>query len=624
MRSLSAKKEKQAKCVPSDEVMGDTFKCTNCVHGKFACTFDIGYKKAGRRPRYSEGGPGPMRTSATQVAQSSSIPRPVMPTASRSAGPSSPPFLYQNAGTSGPADPGGQSADLISQESILNALADSGPRRASLQWETAPLELSPVEFSLQPTPTTVDQTLPAGSLAQDNAAGGLLPAGDITNSQLATSSTHIVFPDAPINRHSQVEDIAPWPVITFFLTLYLQYMHSLFPIVHKPSFHQIVTMRTDRSDRNARALICALVAYTIGQAPLNRMEGEYSREELARLQRRCHRGSLVLLDRAYDTVTLQHVGVVMANFFCSQSLGQDHRAQVYLSEACHLIHIIRLEHAQQQPEEIDFIEREMFRRMWWHVYALDITEAAAGSVIHMNDYEGMVPTPLVVDDEYITSQGAFEQPPSSISYMAGFNGCVQIFPMLARCLIRDRRLRLHLAAGNSLPEGDDLHADLAFVELVQRQLDEHVEQLPTELQPQSQQDDNGARNEVRQSVLGMQRANILVTETCVRLALLDFVTDLVVPRVSAERSELARKAYATLSSIPIEDLAANGHSIRGKIFRIVAALLRSSDMDDAWANTVHDWWSLFSRVNFVQFAPQTMLLHSAGASPEREGFGQKY
>lgn len=208
--------------------------------------------------RYSEGGPGPIRTSATQGAQSSSIPRPVMPTASRSAGPSSPPFLYQNAGTSGPADPGGQSADLISQESILNALADSGPRRASLQWETAPLELSPVEFSLQPTPTTVDQTLPAGSLAQDNAAGGLIPAGDITNSQLATSSTHIVFPDAPINRHSQVEDIAPWPVITFFLTLYLQYMHSLFPIVHKPSFHQIVTMRTDRSDRNARALICAL------------------------------------------------------------------------------------------------------------------------------------------------------------------------------------------------------------------------------------------------------------------------------------------------------------------------------------------------------------------------------
>lgn len=351
------------------------------------------------------------------------------------------------------------------------------------------------------------------------------------------------------------------------------------------------------------------------------MEGEYSREELARLQRRCHRGSLVLLDRAYDTVTLQHVGVVMANFFCSQSLGQDHRAQVYLSEACHLIHIIRLEHAQQQPEEIDFIEREMFRRMWWHVYALDITEAAAGSVIHMNDYEGMVPTPLVVDDEYITSQGAFEQPPSSISYMAGFNGCVQIFPMLARCLIRDRRLRLHLAAGNSLPEGDDLHADLAFVELVQRQLDEHVEQLPTELQSQSQQDDNGARNEVRQSVLGMQRANILVTETCVRLALLDFVTDLVVPRVSAERSELARKAYATLSSIPIEDLAANGHSIvsvrargllrpmltegkRGKIFRIVAALLRSSDMDDAWANTVHDWWSLVGYRNSWQKAGQ--------------------
>jgi hypothetical protein len=56
----------------------------------------------------------------------------------------------------------------------------------------------------------------------------------------------------------QIEQIAPWPAISFFITLYLRYMHSLLPIVHRPSFAQAMTMRADRGDRNLRALVLGL------------------------------------------------------------------------------------------------------------------------------------------------------------------------------------------------------------------------------------------------------------------------------------------------------------------------------------------------------------------------------
>lgn len=93
------------------------------------------------------------------------------------------------------------------------------------------------------------------------------------------------------------------------------------------------------------------------------------------------------------------------------------------------------------------------------------------------------------------------------------------------------------------------------------------------------------------------------------------MADLNPPQLSEERTQLTRGAYATLASIPTEHLAANGESIRSKIFRIVVALLRAPNSDDDWINMVQDWWNLFSAVNFVQLAPQTMLLDSGGASP---------
>lgn len=40
-------------------------------------------------------------------------------------------------------------------------------------------------------------------------------------------------------------------------------------------------------------------------------------------------------------------------------------------------------------------------------------------------------------------------------------------------------------------------------------------------------------------------------------------------------------------------------------------LLKAPDMDSDWVDMVHNWWSLFSRVNFVQLGPSAFILDNA-------------
>lgn len=179
-------------------------------------------------------------------------------------------------------------------------------------------------------------------------------------------------------------------------------------------------------------------------------------------------------------------------------------------------------------------------------------------MIHLNDYEGLPPLPLAVDDELITPQGAFPQPAGGTSYMAGFNGCIQLFPLLAECIVRTRRLQGRQRDGPLPPE--EVDAELAWEQRVRQQLRVMMADLPPELgdnpPPQDDMDPD------RAAIIGMQRANILVTEASLRIALFDYVAELNPESdLAMERSDLAHRAYETLASIPLDDLAANGESI---------------------------------------------------------------
>lgn len=51
-------------------------------------------------------------------------------------------------------------------------------------------------------------------------------------------------------------------------------------------------------------------------------------------------------------------------------MGQVNRALAFLSEACQLAHLLRAR--AHDDGDGDVIEREVLRRVFWHVYAVDM------------------------------------------------------------------------------------------------------------------------------------------------------------------------------------------------------------------------------------------------------------
>lgn len=70
--------------------------------------------------------------------------------------------------------------------------------------------------------------------------------------------------------------------------------------------------------------------------------------------------------------------------------------------------------------------------------------------------------------------------------------------------------------------------------------------------------------------------------------------------VAAEQETESKAMYKLLSSIPLDALAANGESMRGKVLRIICALLNRASTPDRLSESLQDWWSMFSVLPFVQ------------------------
>ena len=62
----------------------------------------------------------------------------------------------------------------------------------------------------------------------------------------------------PISRDMPLENVGPWSAMSEILSVYLRYLHSLFPLVHKPSFAQGLAMRKDQTDKAFAALLLGL------------------------------------------------------------------------------------------------------------------------------------------------------------------------------------------------------------------------------------------------------------------------------------------------------------------------------------------------------------------------------
>lgn len=129
--------------------------------------------------------------------------------------------------------------------------------------------------------------------------------------------------------------------------------------------------------------------------------------------------------------------------------------------------------------------------------------------ILMNDFEGVPPYPLCIDDELITTEGNLPQPANRPSYMTGFVANVQLMQILSECMRRHRTYQ-------TSPVDTDVYAILMWIEKAQTRMRQIIQGLPDVLGPSPPQ---GTTVSDQSEVFATQRANLLITAVSAEFAL---------------------------------------------------------------------------------------------------------
>jgi hypothetical protein len=66
----------------------------------------------------------------------------------------------------------------------------------------------------------------------------------------------------PVRREPQLEDVTSWANISHFISLFLQYLYPLLPLVHRPTFAENLATRRDLRDSDFRALLLSVGAWS--------------------------------------------------------------------------------------------------------------------------------------------------------------------------------------------------------------------------------------------------------------------------------------------------------------------------------------------------------------------------
>lgn len=445
-------------------------------------------------------------------------------------------------------------------------------------------------LAVDATKTIYSPTTTLGDLVTaSDGAGGMTSCASVSAGP-STSN------DIDINH---IESFATWEDIGSFLSLYMKHQHMLVPLVHRPSFAQDVLHRRDEVDEAFRGLLLSMVAYTICQCPINWLVGRMDKLQLETLLERCQRGSRIIQIRHQTRPSLVVLASTILDWISSQAASAAELPMNLLSDVRRLVYTLGLN--RETPKEgLSSLELQLCRRLYWEAYAIDKTNSLNGHPMILNDMDGVPPLPLEIDDEYMAGDATFPQPEGKLSYMSGFCYVSKLFQVLNGCIVRHRTLQA--ADPSTGPTTETLQA---WVDSKLEEVQDLLTEIPEELQSGSISQDNP-------SVFGTQAANLYITALCIELALLDLKGKLHPDEDTHNekaRQEIAQRAFRQLEHMPLECLASNGESMRGKVLRVILALLNVSSQEaGTLGEGLWDWWNMFSRVQFLQLMP------TAGAS----------
>lgn len=158
--------------------------------------------------------------------------------------------------------------------------------------------------------------------------------------------------------------------------------------------------------------------------------------------------------------------------------------------------------------------------------------------LHIHECDLYIPLPLAIDDNLLTSAGAFPQPPHSVPVLAGFHYATRLFRLLGAVLTAHRQLLAPPIDGIHLPSIPPMHRPAGqFLDELERILAD----LPGPLQLMNPFDGtpkSEAQREKGETAFGICRANLLVSQAMVRFAIRQYA------RAVGEEDGVEEKAWA--------------------------------------------------------------------------------
>ncbi len=148
----------------------------------------------------------------------------------------------------------------------------------------------------------------------------------------------------------------------------------------------------------------------------------------------------------------------------------------------------------------------------------------------LNDFQGVCSFPEETDDEFITSQGTFQQPPQRISFLVGFVSVCKIFRLLSETFFVHRSLHS--------PCGPPANVGTRWAVEAEDRVHKVVADLPSVMQANGGGNGHAGQNEAAKEVFAMQRANVLITAAIAKFALVGRCAQ-------ASRITLTKYAYST-------------------------------------------------------------------------------
>lgn len=234
---------------------------------------------------------------------------------------------------------------------------------------------------------------------------------------------------------------------------YFTYIHPLIPLPHEPTFRMQFNRRDDLTDRKFLALVANMIAVLVASFPRRPRQLMASTEMQSRypnagaLIRVClrvaaeARGPGFLSGRLdlHDALCSYLTGIIYAYTF------EFKRARLYFGESLLITRNLNL-HRAPEPDstfenryprggpdnQVDFIKREMGRRLFWVSYVSNQHLRQLGSgdadllIPPLSSNTPPPPLPLEVDDAWITRTEIKEPPPGLVSEIVGFNANVMI------------------------------------------------------------------------------------------------------------------------------------------------------------------------------------------------------